>query len=50
MNDLYSNPIGQKARGGQAPPAAPPPRVRRGLASPNGGGGPAKPGHASKKE
>jgi len=50
MNDLYSNPIGQKARGGSGPPRGAPPRARRGLASPNGGGGPAKPGHASKKE
>jgi hypothetical protein len=36
----------EKARGGQAPPAVPPPRIGTAFAELFGGGGPAKPGHA----
>ena len=46
MNGFYSDPIGHKARVGQAPPAGPPPAERRILPAFGAGGDPAKPGHA----
>lgn len=42
MSGFYND----KARGGQAPPAVPPPVAARKLLAPDAGGGPAKPGHA----
>jgi hypothetical protein len=49
MNQLYNDPIGQKARGGQAPPTEPPPASAPGIAPINGGCGPA-PGVPAKSQ
>jgi hypothetical protein len=46
MSDLYNNTIGQTSRGGQAPPTDLPLATERTSLALDGGGGPAKPGHA----